>query len=104
MRKKFKKSKLEKAMQFFLRFARKIEIFNNTENEALTEEFNEVLLAIKEQNSKAVWDAYYMPKAINAILKEEGYLTTEKGATQRAKAMLLADLANGVLDELYRFK
>ena len=51
MRKKFKKSKLEKAMQFFLRFARKIEIFNNTENEALTEEFNEVLLAIKEQNS-----------------------------------------------------
>ena len=76
MRKKFKKSKLEKAMQFFLRFARKIEIFNNTENEALTEEFNE----------------------------EEGYLTTEKGATPRAKAMLLADLANGVLDELYRFK
>lgn len=39
----------------------------------------------------------------NKFLKEQNYLTTASGAEHRAKAMLLADMANGVLDEFYRF-
>lgn len=101
--KKFKKSKIEIVLQFIKGLARKLPCINETENEILSEEFSDVVIAIKEQNSQHVYNAYYLPKAINAILKEENYLTTESGAKHRAKAMLLADMANGVLDEFYRF-
>lgn len=86
-------------------FIRKhIPALNRYENKALTVEFQSVTRAIKENNSRTVFEFYYVPKAITEILKEEGYLTTFNGAVPRAKAMLLADLANGVLDEFYRFK
>lgn len=102
--KMFKVSISEKISRFLKQKLRKLTCFNTQENIELSYEFQDVVIAIKEHNSKIVWDSYYMPKAINAILKEEGYLTSEKGATPRAKAMLLADLANGTLDEFYRFK
>ncbi|MCD7740163.1 MAG: hypothetical protein LUH11_02315, partial [Candidatus Gastranaerophilales bacterium] len=51
-----------------------------------------------------VFTAYYMPQAISAILKEEGYICTGKSAESRATAMMLNDLAQGVLDEFYKFK
>ncbi len=79
-------------------------IYNKLENQELTEDFMSSLKDIKEYNSKQIWDLYYLPKAISTILKEEGYLTTIEQAAPRAKAMLLSDLANGVLDEFYRFK
>lgn len=100
----FKMSLTEKVSRFITEKLRKVHFFNKQENIELTCEFEDMLVAIKEYNSKIVWDSYYLPKAINAILKEEGYLTSEKGAAPRAKAMLLADLANGTLDEFYRFK
>lgn len=103
MAKKFKKTKYEVFLQFIKGLARKLPCFNETENEILSEEFSEAVIAIKEQNSQHVYNAYYLPKAISAILKEQNYLTTESGAEHRAKAMLLADMANGVLDEFYRF-
>lgn len=71
MAKKFKKSKYEVFLQFIKRFARKLPSFNETENEILSEEFSEAILAIKEQNSQHVYNAYYLPKAISAILKEQ---------------------------------
>ena len=104
MAKKIKKPIIGEFTRFTRALLRKIPLFNEIENEQLTDDFNNRILEIKEENSKIVWDAYYVPKAINAILKEDGYLTTEKGAWQRAKAMLLYDLSCGVLDEFYRFK
>lgn len=104
LKRHFKKTKKEIAIEFLKRMARKVPCLNNTENELLSDEFHSVVIAIKERNSQIVWDAYYLPKAINAILKEENYLTTAHGAECRAKAMLLADMANGVLDEFYRIK
>lgn len=102
---KFKKPNRELFIEAIKKFARnKSKSFNEMENKVLTAEFLRSLLFFKERNSKAIWNAYYIPKAISAILKEEGYLTTYNGAVPRAKAMLLSDLANGVIDELYRFK
>ena len=83
---------------------KKIYLYNKFENEELTYEFYSVVQEIKERNSKIIFDSYYMPKAISSILKEEGYLTTFEAAEPRAKAMLLSDLANGILDDFYRFK
>lgn len=103
MAKKFKKSKFEIVLQFVKGLARKMPCINETENEILSEEFSEAVIAIKEQNLQHVYNAYYLPKAISAILKEQNYLTTASDAEHRAKAMLLADMANGVLDEFYRF-
>lgn len=98
-------TKIESLKNFLKNFLREhCCIYNKLENQELTEDFISSLKAIKEYNSKNVWDLYYLPKAISAILKEEGYLTTMQQAVPRAKAMLLADLANGVLDEFYRFK
>jgi len=99
------KTKIESLKISIKNFLReRCNIYNKLENQKLTEDFRLSLNEIKEYNSKQVWDLYYLPKAISAILKEEGYLTTMQQAVPRAKAMLLADLANGVLDEFYRFK
>lgn len=98
-------TKIESLKNFLKNFLREhCSIYNKLENQELTEDFMSSLNDIKEYNSKQVWDLYYLPKAISTILKEEGYLTTMQQAVPRAKAMLLADLANGVLDEFYRFK
>lgn len=101
---RFKKPKKEIVMEFVKRVARKFPALNQYENEELSINFDEVVKAIKEKNSKIVFDAYYMPKAIAAILREDNYLTTEHQARSRATAMMLDDLAKGVLTEFYRFK
>lgn len=82
---------------------RSVELFNQTENERLTEEFCQRVHQIKERNSEIVFNAYYLPKAMTTILREENYLTTPAGAKDRAAAMLMLDKANGILDEFYRF-
>ncbi len=98
-------TKIKSLKNFLKNFLREhCSTYNRLENQKLTEDFRFSLQIIKESNSKNVWDLYYLPKAISAILKEEGYLTTIEQAVPRAEAMLLADLANGVLDEFYRFK
>lgn len=81
---------------------RKNKTINQIENELLTDDFNAKVFEIKEYNSKVMFDTYYIPKAIELILKEENYLTTEQGAIPRAKALLEEDMKNGVIDEFYR--
>lgn len=83
---------------------REIPFINKKENVALTLEFYDRQIQLKKVNSQTVMQVYYIPKAIKAILKEDGYLTTEEGARPRATAMMLSDLASGVLTEFYRFK
>lgn len=83
---------------------RRSKTLNQIENEQLTEEFNSRVIEIKRYNSQVMYKTYYIPKAINAILKEENYLTSERGAMPRATAMMMSDMANGVIDEFYRLK
>ena len=77
--------------------------FNEFENNCLLDDFIARVVEIKEHNSQLVFNRYYLPKAIVAILREEGYLITEQQAYPRATAMMLNDLANGTLTEFYRF-
>ena len=104
MAKMFIKPKTEIIAESLRRVFRKNSHFNKMENETLTVDYVDALRKVRETNSKIVWDMYYIPKAISAILKEENYLVTAEQAAPRAKAMLLADLANGVIDDFYRFK
>jgi len=102
---RFVKPKKEVIAEFIKKVARKyLPDFNQYENEELSIDFDNAVRAIKEKNSKIVFDAYYMPKAISAILREQNYLTTEHQARSRATAMMLDDLAKGVLNEFYRFR
>lgn len=91
-------------MEELKRKVREIPFINKKENTALTLEFYNRQIQLKKVNSQTVMQVYYIPKAIKAILKEDGYLTTEEGARARATAMMLSDLASGVLTEFYRFK
>ena len=86
------------------RILRVIPYFSQYENELLSDNFRQTVHGIKERNSQIVFEAYYLPKAISAILKEDGYLTTPQGATPRATAMMLSDMAEGILTEFYKFK
>lgn len=102
--KRFKMSKKEIVKRRIREFLRFFPIFSEYENELLTDDFQQTVHQIKERNSQIVFEAYYLPKAISAILKEDGYLTTPQGATPRATAMMLSDMAEGILNEFYRFK
>ena len=95
--------KLQKIKISLTNLFRKIPLLNVMENERLSEEFENRIISIKERNSQALFKAYYMPKAIKEILREQNFLATERTAQDRATAMLLLDKANGVLDEFYRF-
>ena len=77
--------------------------FNEYENAILTNEYAERISELKEQNSKIIFDAYYLPKAVTAILREDNYLITLDGAKERAVSMMLKDKADGILDEFYKF-
>lgn len=98
---KTRMSKLSKTINHLLR---KVDLYNEYENEMLTEEFENAVIALKEKNSQIVFESYYLPKAISAILKEEGYLVTAQMAEPRATAMMLSDMAEGILTEFYKFK
>ena len=100
---KFNKPIIEKVSEFVWNKLRKFTIFNNYENEILTNDFETEVQAIKEQNSKFVFYRYYLPKAQKQILEDKGYLPTEKSATPLATAMLFSDYQNGVLNEWYEY-
>lgn len=84
--------------------ARHIPLIALFEDDNLQDDFNSRVIAIKEYNSQVMYKTHYIPKAINAILKEENYLVSERGAMPRATAMMMSDMANGVIDEFYRLK
>ena len=96
--------KIEKRIKnFFRKILRKFDAYNEYENAILTSEYAERISELKAQNSKIVFDAYYLPKAVTAILREDNYLITLDGAKERAVSMMLKDKADGILDEFYRF-
>ena len=100
-----KKTKAEIALESVKGFLRvHFDSFNKYENEELSMDFYRTVKAIKEKNSKIVFETYYMPKAIAATLREDNYLATEQQLKSRATAMMLNDLAQGVLTDFYKFK
>lgn len=103
MKRSFRKPAKEIIVEAFRRLLRLTSFYNEYENQILAEEFYDELKLIKEENSKIVFNNYYLPKAISAILKEDGYLISEQQAYPRAIAMMLSDMANGILSEFYKF-
>jgi len=83
---------------------RRTGLVSKYENELLTINFQETVRRIKEKNSRIVFNAYYMPRAASAILKEQGYLATDNTVFQRASTMMFMDLSNGTLTEFYKFR
>lgn len=66
---------------------------------------NEVKLR-KEINSHHVWCSYYIPLAAKEIIREQGNLTKQDEFKLQclANSMMFRDLADGKLNELYRFE
>ena len=104
MRKVYKKKPItEIIVESLKRLMRFSSDFNEFENAVMTDDFRYAVQLIKEANSKMVFYSYYLPKAITAILREEGYLITEQQAYPRATVMMLNDMAQGNLNEFYKF-
>lgn len=85
------------------RLYRKCEILNTLENDNLTEEFQKRIREIRERNSQAIFNNYYLPLARKEILKKDNYLTTDKQAFHLAAALFNRDIADGKLNEFYQF-
>lgn len=83
---------------------RRNSLCNEFENEILTEEFAKIVREKREKNSQELFNEYYLPMARKEILKTQNYLTTDNQAFHLAVSMLTKDIADGVLDEFYRFK
>ena len=82
---------------------RQSEILNTLENDTLTDEFQKRIREIRERNSQAIFNNYYLPLAKKEILQKDNYLTTDKQAFHLAAAMLNQDIAEGRLNEFYQF-
>lgn len=82
---------------------RKNKLLNTLENDSLTNEFYKTVKSIKEKNSQALFNKYYLPRAVKEILSRDKYLTTNKQAFHLAVAMLNKDIADGKLNEFYKF-
>lgn len=66
---------------------------------------NEIKLR-KNVNSQHVWSAYYIPIAAAEIIKKQGSLTKQDEFKLEclANSLMFKDLADGKLNEFYRFK
>ena len=93
----------EKRIVMFKRFLRKIKYFNHIENKSLTLDFRQKVHSIKEKNSQIIWEHYYIPKAMLQVFKEDNYMGINKKVENIASANMFKDMANGKLDEFYRF-
>lgn len=82
---------------------RKIKYFNHIENKSLTLDFRQKVHSIKEKNSQIIWEHYYIPKAMLQVFKEDNYMGINKKVENIASANMFKDMANGKLDEFYRF-
>lgn len=92
-----------KVKNFIIRNLRRFKFFNRYENEEMSKEFKAVIKGIKERNSQILFENYYKPKAVTAILREDNYLASEDLINDRAFAMFMQDIAQGALNEFYRF-
>lgn len=94
--------------RFFKDLLKKMELdpmFGGSQNQSLESEFTRTVRKLKEKNSKLVWDSYYIPKAVSEILKKENKLTIndDKRIVLLAQSMMFRDLADGTLNEFYKF-
>jgi hypothetical protein len=77
-----------------------------SESQSLESEFTRTVRKIKEKNSKDIWDAYYIPKAVTEILEKHksiSHLDNNK-ITLLAQSLMFRDLADGKLNEFYKFE
>ena len=103
-----KTTRISNKFHSFKRFCksllRKNADYNKLENQKFTIAYLKKYKEIREYNAKVLFDTFYTKKARQIILKESGYLSTENLVAQRAAALMTLDVANGVLDEFYRFR
>lgn len=90
-------TKKEKITRFLLSLIRKNKFLNECEDMLLADDFSNRCDEIYEENRKHLMGAYYMPKAVNQALKEDGFFI---GIEQRAQRMFLEDLHQGKIDAL----
>lgn len=97
-------------MKFFKRLLRELNNVNTTlsaeyKHISLERQFlNEVKLR-KHINFQHVWSSYYVPLAAKELLNKQGYLTANDNFKLEclANSMMFKDLADGKLNELYKF-
>lgn len=96
-------------MTFFKKILKELDninhMTNNINRPTLERQFlNEVRLR-KEVNSEHIWSSYYIPLAAKEIIKETGTLTTNDKYRMEmlANSMMFRDMADGKLNELYKF-
>lgn len=94
--------------RFFKDLLKKMELdpmFAGSQNQSLESEFTRTVRKLKEKNSKLVWDSYYIPKAVSEILAKENKLTVndDKRIVLLAQSLMFRDLAEGKLNEFYKF-
>lgn len=72
---------------------------------ALEHELTSEIKKRKEQNSQAVWSAYYIPLATAAIVREQGTITKKDIFKLEclANSLMFKDMADGKLNEFYQF-
>lgn len=98
-------------MKFFRKLLRKLNNVNSTLKEdynqiSLEKQFiNEVRLR-KHINSQHVWSSYYIPLAVRELISKQGSLSPTDNFKLEclANSMMFRDLADGKLNELYRFE
>ena len=98
-------------MKFFKRLLRELNNVNSTLKEdykqiPLERQFlNEVKLR-KHINSQHVWSSYYIPLAVRELISKQGSLSPTDNFKLEclANSMMFRDLADGKLNELYRFE
>ena len=95
-------------MKFFKKLLWKLSVMNDaiiTAPVALEKEFCAEIRKRKEQNSQAVWSAYYIPLATAAIVREQGNITNKDVFKLEclANSLMFKDMADGKLNEFYQF-
>jgi len=98
-------------MKFFKKLLRELNNVNTTLKEdykqiSLERQFlNEVKLR-KHINSQHVWSSYYIPLAARELISKQGSLSPTDNFKLEclANSMMFRDLADGKLNELYRFE
>lgn len=95
--------------EFFKDLLKKMELdpmFGGSPTQGLEKEFTRTVQKIKEKNSKTIWDAYYVPKAVSEILEKNQTVSAldDKKIILLAQSMMFRDLAEGKLNEFYKFE
>ena len=96
-------NKIKDKLIFLSKIHRFIPFLNKEENQDFTYDFKNRLLQIREQNSQDIYIFYYIPLAVNKLLAEKKPIN-DINLKSTAEMLLLKDIAENKLDELYCFK